>query len=82
MPEHNKLRTTPNNGNKIAYKKDCLEKVLQHLTQWKNEELVLKALHEIIDVHHRYRNFSFYSQARTMDANKIFKEISRKICIT
>ncbi len=46
----------------IAYKKNCLEKVITHLKTWENKDLVSKALYEIIDVHHRYRNFSFYTQ--------------------
>ncbi|MBX3252599.1 MAG: HEAT repeat domain-containing protein [Chitinophagaceae bacterium] len=60
----------------ISYKKGCLEKVLQHLTQWKNEELVVKALHEMIEVHYRYCNFSFYSQAQAID--KVRAKFSKK----
>ena len=47
----------------IAYKKGCLETVIAHLQTWGNQDLVRKAIEEIIDVHYRYRNFSFYSQA-------------------
>jgi HEAT repeat protein len=46
----------------IAYKKGCLEKVVEHLKGWENKGLVDKALTEIIDVHRRYRNFSHYTQ--------------------
>lgn len=46
----------------IAYKKGCIQKVVAHLKTWENEELVAKALKEIIDVHHRYRNFSAMTQ--------------------
>lgn len=46
----------------IAYKKGCLETVVQDLKTWHNKELVEKALHEIIDVHHRYRNFAALTQ--------------------
>jgi len=46
----------------IAYKKDCLEKVVEDLKSWENKELVSDALEEIIDVHHRYRNFSYMTQ--------------------
>ena len=46
----------------IAYKRGCLEKVIEHLKLWENKEVVHKALYEIKDVHHRYRNFSFYTQ--------------------
>lgn len=47
----------------IAYKKGCLEKVVAEIITWENKELVEKSLAEIIDVHHRYRDFSHYSQA-------------------
>lgn len=57
----------------IAYKKGCLETVLQELKAWKNEQLVYDALEEIIDVHHRYRNFSFYTQEQAKAiVNKYF----------
>lgn len=46
----------------IAYKKGCLATVIGHLNNWKNEELVAAALEEIIDVHHRYRNFAAMTQ--------------------
>jgi HEAT repeat protein len=46
----------------IAYKKGCLEIVVEHLKSWENKELVKDALEEIIDVHHRYNDFSFYTQ--------------------
>jgi hypothetical protein len=46
----------------IAYKKGCLETVIDHLKNWDNKQLVADALEEIIDVHYRYRNFSFYTQ--------------------
>ncbi len=46
----------------IAYKKGCLETVINHLRTWENKELVADALDEIIDVHERYRNFSALTQ--------------------
>jgi len=46
----------------IAYKKGCLETVIEHLKYWDNKQLVAEALKEIIDVHYKYRNFSFYTQ--------------------
>lgn len=46
----------------IAYKKGCIQKVIEHLKTWKNKELVAEALDEIIDVHYRYRNFSAMTQ--------------------
>ena len=45
----------------IAYKKGCLEIVIAHLKTWENKQLVAKALKEIVEVHHRYRNFSSLS---------------------
>ena len=46
----------------IAYKKGCIETVVEHLKTWENKQLVEEALAEIIDVHHRYRNFSALTQ--------------------
>jgi HEAT repeat protein len=46
----------------IAYKKGCLLKVLLHLKDWENHQLVQDALKEIIDVHNRYRNFAALTQ--------------------
>jgi hypothetical protein len=46
----------------ISYKEGCLEKVVTILKRWKNTALVEKALTEIIDVHHRYRNFAAMTQ--------------------
>lgn len=54
----------------ISYKKNCLEIVLKDLKEWQNKELVHDALNEIIDVHNRYKNFSYYSQEQ---ANEIIK---------
>ncbi len=51
----------------IAYKKDCLVKVLVHLASWENRVLVDAALEEIIDVHHRYRNFAVLTQAEAIE---------------
>ena len=45
----------------IAYKKGCLKTVITHLKTWKNKELVQDALEEIIDVHERYKDFSFFT---------------------
>lgn len=59
----------------VAYKKGCLETVLADLQHWKNKKLVEEALAEIIDVHHRYRNFSFYTQdqaIKIIEAQKFF----------
>jgi hypothetical protein len=55
----------------IAYKKGCLQIVIAHLKKWTNRQLVAEAIDEIIDVHHRYRNFSAMTQdeAREYIAN-------------
>jgi HEAT repeat protein len=55
----------------IAYKKECLVTVITELKKWKNKELVTKAIAEIVDVHHRYRNFSALTQAQ---AKKFIRE--------
>lgn len=59
----------------IAYKKGCLEAVTGHLHSWQNKALVKDALEEIIDVHYRYRDFSFYTQdeARSYIEGQAFK---------
>ncbi len=68
----------------IAYKKGCLLKVLNHLKTWENRQLVYDALEEIVDVHHRYRDFATLTQeeaARMVDehhpgrdhANRIYR---------
>lgn len=46
----------------IAYKKGCIETVIEHLKGWTNKTLVADAIEEIIDVHHRYRDFSVLTQ--------------------
>jgi hypothetical protein len=46
----------------IAYKKGCLPTVVAHLKSWDNRQLVTDALEEIIDVHHRYRDFAVLTQ--------------------
>src|SRR5688572_18513458 len=51
----------------IAYKKGCLETVITDLQNWENQEVVSKAIAEIIDVHYRYRNFTFYTQAEARE---------------
>lgn len=51
----------------IAYKKGCLETVLNHLQTWKNRNLVQKALEEILDVHKRYMDFSYYSPEKAKE---------------
>lgn len=46
----------------IAYRKGCLETVVEHLKTWKNEQLIQEAFEEIIDVHDRYKNFAVKTQ--------------------
>ena len=50
----------------IAYKKGCLETVVSELKTWGNKIVAEKAYEEIIDVHKRYKNFSYLTakQAR------------------
>ncbi|WP_394748439.1 HEAT repeat domain-containing protein [Spongiimicrobium salis] len=50
----------------IAYKKGCLETVMEALKYWENKALVAAAIDEIIDVHHRYRSFSHYTQEQAI----------------
>jgi hypothetical protein len=57
----------------IAYKKGCLPTVLSHLKTWENKQLVAEALEEIIDVHHRYREFSAMTQE---EAKKYISEMN------
>ncbi len=59
----------------IAYKKGCIETVIADLNTWKNKEVVLKAIDEIIDVHYRYRNFSVLTQKQAIEyIGKHFKK--------
>ncbi|MES2702364.1 MAG: HEAT repeat domain-containing protein [Bacteroidota bacterium] len=51
----------------IAYKKGCLETVVNTIKHWGNQQLVADAIEEIIDVHYRYRNFSFYTQEQARE---------------
>lgn len=51
----------------IAYKKGCLETVIQDLQTWKNKELVKDAIEEIIDVHDRYKDFSVKTQDEAIE---------------
>ncbi len=50
----------------IAYKKGCLEIVVEHLKTWDNKQLVLEALEEIIDVHNRYKDFAIKTQEQAI----------------
>lgn len=50
----------------IAYKKGCLETVVEHLKTWGNKPLVQEAFEEIIDVHDRYKNFSVKTQEQAI----------------
>lgn len=46
----------------IAYKKGCIQTVVEHLQHWENKQLVAEALEEIIDVHDRYSDFAVMTQ--------------------
>lgn len=50
----------------IAYKKGCLQTVIADLNSWENKALTNDAIEEIIDVHHRYRNFSVLTQEQAI----------------
>lgn len=61
----------------IAYKKGCLATVIKHLNTWKNKELVNEALDEIVDVHHRYKNFAVLTRQEAIDyIDKNYKNIT------
>lgn len=51
----------------ISYKKGCLQTVVAHLKTWNNEQVVEKAIAEIIDVHQRYKNFAALTQAEAKE---------------
>jgi hypothetical protein len=51
----------------ISYKKGCLKMVIADLNTWENKALTNDAVEEIIDVHHRYRNFSVLTQEEAID---------------
>ncbi|MBI3520188.1 MAG: HEAT repeat domain-containing protein [Bacteroidetes bacterium] len=51
----------------IAYKKGCLKTVIADLNTWENKALVKDAIDEIIDVHHRYRNFAVLTQEEAIE---------------
>lgn len=59
----------------ISYKKGCLEKVIAHLKNWENKEVVEKSIEEIIDTHLRYKNFSYKTceEAKEYIRNNIFE---------
>lgn len=63
----------------IAYKKNCLATVVEHLKSWSNKELVLKALDEIIDVHDRYKSFAVLTKEQAiMYINNQYKQKYKK----
>jgi hypothetical protein len=47
----------------ISYKKGCLETAVTDLLSWENQLLAGDAIAEIIDVHHRKKNFTYYTQS-------------------
>ncbi|GJM27694.1 MAG: hypothetical protein DHS20C17_03290 [Cyclobacteriaceae bacterium] len=51
----------------IAYKKGCLETVVQALIRWDNRKLVEKAFDEIVDVHERYKDFAALTPQQAID---------------
>ncbi|MCD6064683.1 MAG: hypothetical protein K0R82_2594 [Flavipsychrobacter sp.] len=51
----------------ISYKNGCLATVIADLKKWENEEVVTKAIDEIIDVYDRYKNFAVMTQQEAAD---------------
>jgi HEAT repeat protein len=51
----------------ISYKKGCLETVMKDILTWENKQLIADAIEEIIDVHHRYKDFSYYTQGQVRE---------------
>lgn len=49
----------------ISYKEGCLEKVISALKKWKNKEIVVSALAEILETHKAYEKFSAKSYRET-----------------
>jgi HEAT repeat protein len=63
----------------IAYKKGCLQTVVEHLKSWDNKELVLKALDEIVDVHNRYKDFAILTQEQAINyIDKHYRQKGKK----
>ncbi len=59
----------------IAYKKGCIETVIDHLNNWENKELTNDAVEEIIDVHDRYKDFAILTQQEAKKyINKHYKK--------
>lgn len=59
----------------ISYRKGSLEKVIKHLLDWKNKELVYKALDEIIYKHKIDEQFTFYNEEQAREVvRKFFKD--------
>lgn len=50
----------------IAYKKNCLARVIEALNTWENKEVIEKALDEIVDVHLRYKYFAILTQEQAI----------------
>lgn len=65
----------------ISYKKGCLENVVSELNGWENRELCNDAVNEIIDVHCRYRHFSFLTPVQAFDyiKNNFFGFVPRTV---
>ncbi|MFZ1530121.1 MAG: HEAT repeat domain-containing protein [Ferruginibacter sp.] len=56
----------------IAYKKNCLKTVLEHLRFWENQVVVCKSLDEIIEVHERYKNFAVLTQDEAKEMIRLY----------
>ena len=51
----------------IAYKKGCLQIVVNELKHWDNQQLVQDAIKEIVDVHDRYQQFAALTKKQAKD---------------
>ncbi|MEA3282779.1 MAG: HEAT repeat domain-containing protein [Euryarchaeota archaeon] len=66
-PDKNVRRMVIHVLGQISYKKGGLEKVVLALKGWGNEEIVKKALKEILSVHKRYQRFSARSHEEVLE---------------
>lgn len=51
----------------ISYKRGCLEKVVLAMRGWEDEEMIKRALEEILSVHKRYERFSARSHEEVLE---------------
>ncbi|MCA5005113.1 HEAT repeat domain-containing protein [Sphingobacterium bovistauri] len=63
----------------IAYKKGCLQIVVDHLNTWENQAIITKALDEIVDVHHRYKDFAILTTQQAIDYIDKYAQVRNNI---